>query len=37
MLEEHQCFCLCEKLYLQAVPVSLHMMLAQEFGKDVIY
>lgn len=34
MLEEHQCFCPLKELHLQATPVSLHLMLAQEFGKE---
>lgn len=34
MLEEDQCFCLLEELHLQASPVSLHLMLALESGKE---
>lgn len=37
MLEEAPYFCLLNELHLQATPVSLHLMLAQEKErKDVI-
>lgn len=34
MLEEDQCFCVLKELHLQASPVSLHLMLARESGKE---